>query len=85
MSGAVGHTAGLTPRQIALLRDMRMDGAIDALLFSPFRLEGPGLRAAGLIGGIGDSTGITAKGFAALVSADAKLADAIARATGAAS
>lgn len=62
-----------TASQISLMRDIRMKGAIDALLFSAHRAEGPGLRRAGLIGGFGDSTGLTEKGLAAVVSADAKL------------
>lgn len=39
-------THDLTNRQIGLLRDMANDGAVKALLFSPFASEGP--RLAGI-------------------------------------
>lgn len=63
----------VTDKQIALMRDIRMKGAIDGLLFSPHRTAGPGLREGGYLDGRGDSTCLSAKGLAALAEADAKL------------
>ena len=65
--------SALTNEQIALLRDIRMKGAINALLFSKFCSAGVGLRDMGMIDGVGDSTAISAAGMAALLEADAKL------------
>lgn len=62
----------LNARQIGLLRDVRSMG-IMAFFDSRFRSEGPGLRELGMIGGIGDSTGLTADGLAAVQQADAML------------
>lgn len=62
----------INSRQIALLRDFRVQGMM-AFFDSPFRLEGPGLREIGMIGGIGDSTHITQAGYDALKIADAAI------------
>lgn len=62
-----------SPEQIRLLRDIRMKGAIECLLFSKWRSFGPSLREAGLIDGVGDGTSISALGFAALAQADTAL------------
>ena len=59
-------------RQLALLRTIRMEGAITALLFSKYRSEGGALREAGLIDGIGDGTHITDAGFAMLAARGGK-------------
>jgi len=62
----------LSPRQITLLRDVRRMGFM-AFFDSRCRSEGPGLREMGMIGGIGDSTGLTEAGLAAVLEADAQI------------
>lgn len=56
----------VTRRQSLLLCAIATDGAINALLFSPYRAEGPKLREMGLIVGLGDSTRISAEAHALL-------------------
>ena len=56
----------LTTSQTRLLCDIATRGAIEALLFSPSRSEGPALREMGLIVGVGDSTTISADAHAIL-------------------
>jgi hypothetical protein len=68
----VSEAVDLNPRQIGLLRDFRVHGLM-AFFDSPFRMEGPGLRDLGMIGGVGDSTAITAEGMVALKQADAAI------------
>lgn len=66
-------TDAITQEQIQLLRDIRMNGAINGLLFSKHRSAGPSLRSAGLITGVGDGTFISSLGYEALRSADKAL------------
>lgn len=63
----------VSQEQIRLLRDIRMKGAIEGLLFSKWRSAGPSLRSAGLIEGVGDGTAISPSGLSALANADAML------------
>lgn len=58
--------AGLTNRQTRLLCDIATQGAINALLFSPYKSEGVTLREMGLIVGVGDNTTISAGAHAIL-------------------
>lgn len=71
----------LNSRQIALLRDFRMDGFM-AFFDSPFRLEGVRLRELGMFEGVGDNTCISAAGWAVLAEADATITRNVARAKG---
>lgn len=75
--GEGAESGKLNSRQIAFLRDFRRHGLM-AFFDSPFRLDAPGLRDLGIIGGIGDSTHITEAGMVELRHADATLRKAIA-------